>query len=59
LNKIVPSTLAYMVDIEEPPQNTEWDPDAAEAAAEGDIQMEYSCDSLCSPNTGAVAKNYL
>jgi len=46
LNKITPIPEAYMVDTEETPQNTEGGPDALEAAAEGDIQMENSCDQL-------------
>jgi hypothetical protein len=38
------------------PENTEED---HEPADEGDIQMEYSCDQVYSPNIGAVTKNYL
>jgi hypothetical protein len=36
-----------------------WLQNFKEPAAEGDIQMEYSSDELCSPNMGAVAKSYL
>jgi hypothetical protein len=37
-------------------QKTEGDPHAPDPAAEGDIQMEYSSDYLCSQSMGAVTK---
>jgi len=40
------------------PKNTDKDPYAPEPAAEGDIQIEYSSDQLCSP-LRTVTKNYL
>jgi len=54
LNKIAPIPEAYMVDTEETPQNIEGGPDALEAAAEGDIQMENSSDQLCKTNIGTA-----
>ena len=30
-----------------------------ESAGEGDIQMDYSSDRLCSPSIGAVTENYM
>jgi len=49
-----PSTSAVMMT----PKNTDKDPYAPEPAAEGDIQIEYSSDQLCSP-LRTVTKNYL
>jgi hypothetical protein len=54
-----PGPSASLVQTEEIPENIKGDPDAPEPTAEGDIQLEYSSDYLCSPNTGAVTKNYL
>jgi len=48
-----PSTSAVMMT----PKNIDKDPHAPEPAAEGDIQIEYSSDQLCSP-LRAVTKNY-
>jgi len=39
-----PGPLAFLVDTEETPEKTERDPDTAEYAAGGDIQLEYSSD---------------
>jgi hypothetical protein len=39
------------------PHNTEEDPDGPEQA-DGDIQMEYSCDWLYNSVIGAVTENY-
>jgi hypothetical protein len=41
------------------PKDVEEDPYDFKLGREGDIQMEYSSDQLCSSNTGAVTKNYL
>jgi len=49
-----PSTSAVMMT----PKNTDKVPHTPEPADEGDIQIEYSSDQLCSPLT-AVTKNYL
>jgi hypothetical protein len=38
-----PGSSASLVETEETTGNTEDNPDAPEPAAEGDIQMEYSC----------------
>jgi len=40
------------------PENAEEDPDTPEQA-DGDIQMEYSCDLLHSPSIESVTKNYI
>jgi len=37
----------------------EEDPYDPEPVGEGDIQMEYSSDCLCSPSTRAITKYYL
>ena len=50
---------ASQVETKETPENTEGDPDTPEPAHEGDIQMEYSSNWLCSQSIGAVTKNYL
>ena len=47
---------AFLVETEETPENTEGDTDAPEPAAEGDTQMEYFSDQLCSPSIHSVTK---
>jgi hypothetical protein len=41
------------------PENTDEDPDNPKPADEGDIQIEYSSDYLCSPSVRPVTKNSL
>jgi len=41
------------------PENMEEDQYDPEPVGEGDIQMEYSSDCLCSPNSRAITKYYL
>jgi len=50
---------AFLVETEQTPEKTEGDPDATEPAVEGDNQMQYYSDQLCSTITGAVTKNFL
>jgi hypothetical protein len=50
-----PSTSSTM----KTPDNTEDDTEGPEPAEEGQIQMEYFSDQLCSPSIGALIKIYL
>jgi hypothetical protein len=40
------------------PENTAEDPDDPWSADQGDIQIEYLSDKLCSSSTAAVTNNY-